>query len=40
MTEYETKFVGRGVNIHRCEAIVGAEALKQYQATRLDKYRL
>lgn len=40
MTEYETKFYGRGVNIHRCEAIVGNEALKQYQATRLDKYRL
>ncbi|WNS40933.1 tRNA (guanosine(46)-N7)-methyltransferase TrmB [Paenibacillus sp. MMS20-IR301] len=40
MTEYETKFYGRGVNIHRCEAIVGEEALKQYQATRLEKYRL
>ncbi|GGF81984.1 tRNA (guanine-N(7)-)-methyltransferase [Paenibacillus albidus] len=40
MTEYETKFVGRGVNIHRCEAIVGPEALARYQASRLDKYRL
>lgn len=40
MTEYETKFYGRGVNIQRCEAIVGEEALKQYQASRLDKYRL
>ncbi|MNH93847.1 tRNA (guanine-N(7)-)-methyltransferase [compost metagenome] len=40
MTEYETKFFGRGVNIHRCEAIVGTEALERYQATRLDKYRL
>lgn len=40
MTEYETKFYNRGVNIHRCEAIVGAEALERYQATRLDKYRL
>lgn len=40
MTEYETKFYNRGVNIHRCEAIVGEEALKQYQASRLDKYRL
>lgn len=40
MTEYETKFTGRGVNIHRCEAIVGAEALEKYQATRMEKYRL
>ncbi|AIQ11828.1 tRNA (guanosine(46)-N7)-methyltransferase TrmB [Paenibacillus durus] len=40
MTEYETKFVGQGIQIHRCEAIVGAEALKRYQASRLDKYRL
>lgn len=40
MTEYETKFVGQGVQIHRCEAIVGAEALERYQAARLDKYRL
>ncbi|SET93261.1 tRNA (guanosine(46)-N7)-methyltransferase TrmB [Paenibacillus sp. NFR01] len=40
MTEYETKFYNRGVNIHRCEAIVGEEALSRYQATRLAKYRL
>ncbi|MFD1775660.1 tRNA (guanosine(46)-N7)-methyltransferase TrmB [Paenibacillus rhizophilus] len=40
MTEYETKFVGQGIQIHRCEAIVGAEALERYQALRLDKYRL
>ncbi|MNW19951.1 hypothetical protein D3C71_2201410 [compost metagenome] len=40
MTEYETKFYGRGVNIQRCEAIVGSRALERYQAGRLDKYRL
>ncbi|BCG57934.1 tRNA (guanosine(46)-N7)-methyltransferase TrmB [Paenibacillus sp. URB8-2] len=40
MTEYETKFVGQGIQIHRCEAIVGTEALERYQALRLDKYRL
>jgi len=40
MTEYETKFHGQGVNIHRCEAIVGKEALKRYREHRLDNYRL
>ncbi|WP_054957587.1 tRNA (guanosine(46)-N7)-methyltransferase TrmB [Paenibacillus dakarensis] len=38
MTEYETKFVGQGVKINRCEVIVGSEALAEYQAIRLDKY--
>lgn len=38
MTEYETKFVGQGVKIHRCEVIVGQEALSAYQAERLTKY--
>ncbi|MWV44225.1 tRNA (guanosine(46)-N7)-methyltransferase TrmB [Paenibacillus sp. HJL G12] len=40
MTEYETKFYGQGVHIHRCEAIVGDEALKRYQEHRLDNYRM
>ena len=40
MTEYETKFVGQGINIHRCEVLVGGEALARYQTSRLDKYRL
>lgn len=38
MTEYETKFVGQGVKIHRCEVIVGEEALAAYQTERLKKY--
>jgi tRNA (guanine-N7-)-methyltransferase len=38
MTEYETKFVGQGMQIHRCEAIVGKEALASYQKNRLEKY--
>ncbi|MGG1878217.1 tRNA (guanosine(46)-N7)-methyltransferase TrmB [Paenibacillus cisolokensis] len=38
MTEYETKFVGQGMNIHRCEVIVGEEALAQYKQERLKKY--
>ncbi|WP_160042451.1 tRNA (guanosine(46)-N7)-methyltransferase TrmB [Paenibacillus sp. USDA918EY] len=40
MTEYETKFHGQGINIHRCEAIVGEDALKRYQEHRLDAYRM
>ncbi|MEC0238595.1 tRNA (guanosine(46)-N7)-methyltransferase TrmB [Paenibacillus dokdonensis] len=40
MTEYETKFFGQGVHIHRCEAIVGDEALERYQERRLDNYRM
>ena len=27
MTEYETKFAGQGMNIHRCEVVIGQEAL-------------
>ncbi|MEK3733873.1 MULTISPECIES: tRNA (guanosine(46)-N7)-methyltransferase TrmB [Paenibacillus] len=38
MTEYETKFVGQGMNIHRCEVIVGEEALAKYKQERLKKY--
>lgn len=38
MTEYETKFVGQGMNIHRCEVIVGPEALADYRKDRLKKY--
>lgn len=40
MTEYESKFVGQGVNIHRCEAVVGKDALHRYEQQRLDKYRM
>ncbi|TXK85243.1 tRNA (guanosine(46)-N7)-methyltransferase TrmB [Paenibacillus sp. N3.4] len=27
MTEYETKFAGQGMNIHRCEVVIGEAAL-------------
>jgi tRNA (guanine-N7-)-methyltransferase len=27
MTEYETKFAGRGMNIHRCEVVIGQDVL-------------
>lgn len=40
MTEYEQKFMGKGMNIHRVELIVGEEALRDYQQIRLDKYKV
>ncbi|UJF34370.1 tRNA (guanosine(46)-N7)-methyltransferase TrmB [Paenibacillus hexagrammi] len=30
MTEYETKFAGQGMNIHRCEVVIGPKALEQH----------
>lgn len=30
MTEYETKFVEQGMNIYRCEVVIGAQALEQH----------
>ncbi|WP_046212971.1 tRNA (guanosine(46)-N7)-methyltransferase TrmB [Paenibacillus wulumuqiensis] len=38
MTEYESKFMGKGMRIHRCEVLVGQDALQEYQKSRLDKY--
>ncbi|CAM3507173.1 MULTISPECIES: tRNA (guanosine(46)-N7)-methyltransferase TrmB [Paenibacillus] len=38
MTEYETKFVGQGMKIHRCEVIMGEAALESYRPNRLEKY--
>ncbi|NMO96093.1 tRNA (guanosine(46)-N7)-methyltransferase TrmB [Paenibacillus lemnae] len=38
MTEYESKFVGQGMNIHRCEVIIGEAALEEYRRDRLKKY--
>jgi hypothetical protein len=32
MTEYEMKFSGQGMSIHRCEAIVGARAMERRRA--------
>ncbi|AOZ92113.1 tRNA (guanosine(46)-N7)-methyltransferase TrmB [Paenibacillus crassostreae] len=40
MTEYESKFVGKGMDIHRCEVLVGEHSLQRYQEDRLKKYRL
>ncbi|MDD9266455.1 tRNA (guanosine(46)-N7)-methyltransferase TrmB [Paenibacillus sp. GCM10023248] len=32
MTEYETKFASQGMNIHRCEVVIGQEALAAHLA--------
>ncbi|CAH0122026.1 MULTISPECIES: tRNA (guanosine(46)-N7)-methyltransferase TrmB [unclassified Paenibacillus] len=34
MTEYETKFVGKGMNIYRCEVVIGSKALEAYRLRR------
>ncbi|MCM3783355.1 tRNA (guanosine(46)-N7)-methyltransferase TrmB [Neobacillus mesonae] len=39
MTEYEQKFMGKGMNIHRVEVIIGEDALSEYNESRLKKYR-
>lgn len=31
MTEYEKKFVEQGLPIHRCEVVIGAEALREHE---------
>lgn len=38
MTEYETKFVGQGMNIYRCEVMVGNEALRKYHEHKMDQF--
>ncbi len=30
MTEYETKFAGQGMNIHRCEVVIGENVLASH----------
>ncbi|WP_152394834.1 tRNA (guanosine(46)-N7)-methyltransferase TrmB [Paenibacillus guangzhouensis] len=35
MTEYEQKFMGKGMNIHRVEVVIGEEALKAYQERKI-----
>jgi len=39
MTEYESKFVEQGVNIHRCEVVIGAEALAEYERSKKELSR-
>lgn len=31
MTEYEMKFAGNGMNIHRCEVVIGQQALAEHE---------
>jgi len=35
MTEYEQKFMGKGMNIHRVEVVIGEDALQAYQERKL-----
>lgn len=34
MTEYEQKFVGKGMNIHRVEVLLGANAIARYETEK------
>ncbi|ECH9276470.1 tRNA (guanosine(46)-N7)-methyltransferase TrmB, partial [Salmonella enterica subsp. enterica] len=36
MTEYESKFVGQGMPIYRCEVMVGEAALRRYQERKME----
>ncbi|WP_223067878.1 tRNA (guanosine(46)-N7)-methyltransferase TrmB [Paenibacillus caui] len=38
MTEYESKFHAQGMNIHRCEVIVGKEALRRYEERKMGMF--
>ncbi|WP_018886459.1 tRNA (guanosine(46)-N7)-methyltransferase TrmB [Paenibacillus massiliensis] len=38
MTEYEQKFMGKGMNIHRVEVVIGEKIYAEYNKIRLDKY--
>jgi tRNA (guanine-N7-)-methyltransferase len=38
MTEYESKFVGLGMPIHRCEVVIGATALRNYHEHKMDQF--
>lgn len=38
MTEYESKFVGQGMPIHRCEVIIGEAALRNYHKHKMDNF--
>ncbi|CAM3397271.1 MULTISPECIES: tRNA (guanosine(46)-N7)-methyltransferase TrmB [Saccharibacillus] len=40
MTEYEHKFMGKGMNIHRCEVVIGERALERYDEIRMEPYRI
>lgn len=38
MTEYESKFVGQGMPIYRCEVIVGEAALGRYHKHKMERF--
>lgn len=38
MTEYESKFVGKGMPIYRCEVVIGDAALRRYHEHKMDEF--
>ncbi|MCK8485967.1 tRNA (guanosine(46)-N7)-methyltransferase TrmB [Paenibacillus sp. MBLB2552] len=38
MTEYESKFVGQGMPIYRCEVMVGEAAVRRYQERKMEMF--
>lgn len=38
MTEYESKFVGQGMPIYRCEVMVGGAAVRRYQERKMEMF--
>lgn len=38
MTEYESKFVGQGMPIYRCEVVIGDAALRRYHEHKMDEF--
>lgn len=38
MTEYESKFVGQGMPIHRVEVVIGEKALARYHKHKMDQF--
>lgn len=38
MTEYESKFHEQGMNIYRCEVMVGAKAVRKYEERKMDMF--
>ena len=39
MTEYEQKFVNKGMNIHRVEVLIGSAALSRYEEEKANARR-
>ena len=38
MTEYESKFHSQGMDIYRCEVMVGKEAMRRYEERKMERF--